>query len=53
MVFNYLNNNGYSISANDKDELVMAAMCHDIGKIITPLNVLNKAIFMWQCRDFA
>lgn len=40
---NYLNNNGYSISANDKDELVMAAMCHDIGKIITPLNVLNKA----------
>jgi len=39
----YLNNNGYEISNDDKEELVLAAMLHDIGKIITPLNVLNKA----------
>lgn len=39
----YLNENGYKISANDKEQLVMSAMLHDIGKIIIPLNILNKA----------
>ena len=31
------------ISENDKEQLHMAAMLHDIGKIITPREILNKA----------
>lgn len=36
-------NYNYDFSDNDIEELRLAAMLHDIGKIITPLNVLNKA----------
>lgn len=36
-------NNYYEISKNDKEQLVMAAMLHDVGKMIVPLNVLNKS----------
>ncbi|MCR5113031.1 MAG: HD domain-containing protein [Acholeplasmatales bacterium] len=40
----YLNAKGYDqISKEDKDELVMAAMLHDVGKIIVSENTLNKA----------
>lgn len=31
------------ITQNDKDQLFMAAMLHDLGKMITPREVLNKA----------
>lgn len=31
------------ISDNDLDQLVMAAKLHDIGKMITPLEVMNKS----------
>lgn len=31
------------ITENDRDQLWMAAMLHDIGKMITPREVLNKA----------
>ena len=37
------NNNYYEISNDDKEELVLAAMLHDVGKMIIPLNILNKA----------
>ena len=41
---NYItDNNYYEISNNDKDQLVLAAMLHDVGKMIIPLNILNKA----------
>lgn len=30
-------------SENEKEQLVMAAMLHDIGKIVTPLEVMNKS----------
>ena len=41
---NYItDNNYYEISDNDKDQLVLAAMLHDVGKMIIPLNILNKA----------
>ena len=40
----YLKDNfNYPLTDNDIEELRLAAMLHDIGKIITPLNVLNKA----------
>ena len=40
----YLNNNGLdSISDNDKEELVMGAMLHDVGKMIIKEEILNKA----------
>lgn len=32
-----------TISDNDMDQLVMAAKLHDIGKMITPLEVMNKS----------
>lgn len=31
------------ITVNDKDQLVMAAKLHDVGKMIIPLSVMNKA----------
>ncbi len=41
---NYLKNNfNYQLTENDIEELRLAAMLHDIGKIIIPLNVLNKS----------
>jgi len=40
----YLKDNyQYNITDSDIEELRLAAMLHDLGKIITPLNVLNKA----------
>ena len=36
-------NNYYNISEDDKEELILAAMLHDVGKMIIPLNILNKA----------
>lgn len=36
----------YFIDKNDRDQLYMAAMLHDIGKMITPRGVLNKATRM-------
>ncbi len=40
----YLDNKApYNISNEDREELVMAAKLHDVGKMITPLNVMNKA----------
>lgn len=33
----------YDISNDDREELVMAAKLHDVGKMITPLHVMNKA----------
>lgn len=40
----FLNDNSYlNISKNDKEELYLAAMLHDVGKMVIPLNVLNKA----------
>lgn len=40
----YLRDNfNYPFTDGDIEELRLAAMLHDIGKIITPLNVLNKA----------
>ena len=33
----------YTLTKNDKEQLVMAAMLHDVGKMIVPLSVLNKA----------
>nr|MCR5830247.1 TIM barrel protein [Lachnospiraceae bacterium] len=33
----------YNLTNDDREELVMAAKLHDIGKMITPLNVMNKA----------
>ena len=40
----YLNDNSYDlITKDEKNELVMAAMLHDVGKIIVPSNILNKA----------
>jgi len=38
-----IENNYYNLSKNDKEQLVMAAMLHDVGKMIVPLNVLNKS----------
>jgi HD-GYP domain-containing protein (c-di-GMP phosphodiesterase class II) len=44
----YLNNrfpehHHYSFDEKRLDELSMAAMLHDIGKIVTPLNIMDKA----------
>ena len=40
----YLNLKGYeNISKDDKEELVLAAMLPDVGKMIIPLNILHKA----------
>jgi len=40
----YINNNGYyNISKEDKEQLVLAAMLHDVGKMIIPIEILNKA----------
>ena len=40
----YINENSYDlITKDEKNELVMAAMLHDVGKIIVPSNILNKA----------
>lgn len=40
----YLNNHENDhISANDKEELVMAALFHDVGKMIIKEDILNKA----------
>ncbi len=40
----YLNLKGYeNISKDDREELVLAAMLHDVGKMVIPLNILNKA----------
>ena len=39
----YLNNHGYEIKDSEKEELYLAAMLHDVGKMIIPLNILNKA----------
>jgi HD-GYP domain-containing protein (c-di-GMP phosphodiesterase class II) len=36
-------NNVYEISKNDKEQLVMGAMLHDIGKMIVPLSIMNKS----------
>ena len=33
----------YNITNDDREELVMAAKLHDVGKMITPLHVMNKA----------
>ena len=33
----------YFISPEDRDQLIMAANLHDIGKMVTPREVLNKA----------
>ena len=33
----------YYFSANRKEQLTLAAFLHDIGKIITPLNIMDKA----------
>ena len=39
----YINEKGYgNISSADREELVMAAMLHDVGKLIIPLEILNK-----------
>ena len=39
----YLNSEcGYKISSDEKDELNLAAMLHDVGKMIVPLAILNK-----------
>ncbi|MCR5521850.1 MAG: TIM barrel protein [Lachnospiraceae bacterium] len=37
------NKTTYNISNDEREELVMAAKLHDVGKMITPLNVMNKA----------
>jgi len=37
------NKTSYDISNDDREELVMAAKLHDVGKMITPLHVMNKA----------
>ena len=40
----YLNNEcGYKISKDEKEELGLAAMLHDVGKMIVPLKILNKS----------
>lgn len=39
---NLTGNCPYSISDKDKDQLVMAAMLHDVGKLITPTEIMNK-----------
>ena len=40
----YINQHNYGrISKNDKDELILAAMLHDVGKLIIPIEILNKA----------
>lgn len=39
-------NNGeidFTLTDNEKDQLVMSAMLHDCGKLITPLEVMNKS----------
>ena len=33
----------YDISEDDREQLVMAARLHDVGKMIIPLSVMNKA----------
>ena len=37
-----VDNNLYALTENDKEQLVMAAMLHDVGKMIVPLSVMNK-----------
>ncbi len=40
----YINEkNYYFISKDKKEELVLACMLHDVGKLIVPLEILNKA----------
>lgn len=34
---------GFTLTDNEKDQLVMSAMLHDCGKLITPLEIMNKA----------
>ena len=38
-----LGNTEYDISEPDREQLVMAARLHDVGKMIIPLSVMNKA----------
>ena len=38
-----IENNLYNLTENDKEQLVMAAMLHDVGKMIVPLSVMNKS----------
>lgn len=33
----------FTLTDNEKDQLVMSAMLHDCGKLITPLEIMNKA----------
>ncbi len=39
----YLNKHGDNIPKSDREQLVMAAMLHDIGKMIVKEEILNKA----------
>ncbi|MCL2400166.1 MAG: HD domain-containing protein [Defluviitaleaceae bacterium] len=40
----------YHFTKRHKDRLVMAALLHDIGKIVTPMHIMDKAnrLFSWQ-----
>lgn len=38
-----LGNTAYDISEADREQLIMAARLHDVGKMIIPLSVMNKA----------
>lgn len=38
-----LGNTDYDISEEDREQLVMAAKLHDVGKMIIPLSVMNKS----------
>lgn len=38
-----IENKYYNLTNNEKEQLVMGAMLHDIGKMIVPLNVMNKS----------
>lgn len=35
--------NEYDLTKNQKDQIVMSASLHDVGKLIVPLEVMNKA----------
>ncbi|MBP3503954.1 MAG: GAF domain-containing protein [Bacilli bacterium] len=38
-----IENKYYDFSKNDKEQLVMAAMLHDVGKMSVPISILNKS----------
>ncbi|MCL2047656.1 MAG: HD domain-containing protein [Defluviitaleaceae bacterium] len=42
----------YHFTENRKSQLVMAAYMHDIGKIITPLNIMDKMDRLGKQREF-